>query len=94
MSAWIVILVAAISLVIGFAIHYLYRQIELKKNIGIKKDEAETIIELANKEAEKIKIQGELKAKEIIERRNAEIERDSREKQRVRPSRWFVDFET
>ncbi len=82
MSAWIVILAAAISLVIGFAIHYLYRQIELKKNIGIKKDEAETIIELANKEAEKIKIQGELKAKEIIERRNAEIERDSREKQR------------
>jgi len=82
MSAWIVIVAAAISLVLGFAIHYLYRQIELKKNIGIKKDEAETIIELARKEAEKIKIQGELRAKEFLEKRNAEIDRDSREKQK------------
>lgn len=82
MSEWIVIAVAAIALVIGFALHYLYRQIELKKNIGIKKGEAETIIELAKKESEKIKIQGELKAKEILEKRNSEIERESREKQK------------
>ena len=82
MSAWIVILAAAVSLVIRFCYHYLYRQIELKKNIGIKKDEAETIIELANKESEKIKIEGELKAKEIREKRNAELERESREKQK------------
>lgn len=82
MSVWIVILVAAISLVIGFAIHYLYKQIELKKNIGIKKGEAETIIELANKDAEKIKIQGELKAKEIREKRTAEMDREAREKQK------------
>ncbi|GJM15498.1 MAG: ribonuclease Y [Thermodesulfobacteriota bacterium] len=82
MSAWIVIMVAAISLVLGFAIHYLYRQIELRKNIGIKKDEAETIIELANKDAEKIKIQGELKAKEVREKRIAELDRESREKQK------------
>jgi len=82
MSEWIVIAAAAIALVIGFALHYLYRQIELKKNIGIKKGEAETIIELAKKESEKIKIQGELKAKEILEKRNSEIERESREKQK------------
>lgn len=82
MSVWIVILAAAISLVIGFAIHYIYRQIELKKNIGIKKGEAETIIELAKKESEKIKIQGELKAKEILEKRNTKMERESREKQK------------
>ncbi len=82
MSVWIVIAVAAIALVIGFTLHYLYRQIELKKNIGIKKGEAEAIIELANKEAEKIKIQGELKVKEILERRNSEIERESRERQK------------
>ncbi|MEM7009539.1 MAG: Rnase Y domain-containing protein, partial [Thermodesulfobacteriota bacterium] len=82
MSAWIVILVAAISLVIGFAVHYLYRQLELKKNIGIKKDEAQTIIELAEKEAEKVKIEGELKAKEIREKRTAELDRESREKQK------------
>ena len=82
MSEWIVIAVAAIALVIGFALHYLYRQIELKKNIGIKKVEAETIIELAKKESEKIKIQAELKAKDILEKRNSEIERESREKQK------------
>ena len=82
MSVWIGILAAAIALVVGFALHYLYRQIELKKNIGIKKDEAETIIELANKESEKIKIEGELKAKEIIEKGKSDVDREVRDRNR------------
>ena len=37
---------------------------------------------MPGKEAEKIRIQGELKAKEIVEKRSSEIENESREKQR------------
>ncbi|MGE0368282.1 MAG: Rnase Y domain-containing protein, partial [Candidatus Dadabacteria bacterium] len=75
MSAWIIAVVfAAVAFVLGFLLHHLYRQMELKKKVGLKKDEAEIIIENARKEAEKVRIQGELKAKEIVEKRTSEIE--------------------
>ena len=79
MSAWII---AAVAFVLGFLLHQLYRQMEVKKKIGLKKDEAEIIIENARKEAEKVRIQGELKAKEIVEKRTSEIEFEVREKQK------------
>ncbi|MCA9810284.1 MAG: DUF3552 domain-containing protein, partial [Candidatus Dadabacteria bacterium] len=83
MSAWIIAVVfAAVAFVLGFLLHHLYRQMELKKKVGLKKDEAEIIIENARKEAEKVRIQGELKAKEIVEKRTAEIEFEVREKQK------------
>ena len=83
MSAWIIAaLVAAVAFVLGFAVHHLYKQMELKKKIALKKDEAEIIIENARKEADKVRIQGELKAKEIVEKRTAEIEFEVREKQK------------
>ena len=45
MSAWIIAVVfAAVAFVLGFLLHHLYRQMELKKKIGLKKDEAEIII--------------------------------------------------
>ena len=80
------LIVAAAASVVAFALGYLanhlYRQVKLNKKIGLKKDEAEVIIENARKEAEKVRVQGELKAKEIVERRSSEIENDAREKQR------------
>ena len=83
MSAWIIAVVfAAVAFVLGFLLHHLYRQMELKKKVGLKKDEAEIIIENARKEAEKVRIQGELKAKEIVEKRTSEIEFEVREKQK------------
>lgn len=83
MSAWIITaVVAAVAFVLGFSLHHLYRQMELKKKVGLKKDEAEIIIENARKEAEKVRIQGELKAKEIVEKRTSEIEFEVREKQK------------
>ncbi|OGE23658.1 MAG: ribonuclease Y [Candidatus Dadabacteria bacterium RIFCSPHIGHO2_12_FULL_53_21] len=80
------LIIAAAASVVAFALGYLanhlYRQVKLNKKIGLKKDEAEVIIENARKEAEKVRVQGELKAKEIVERRSSEIENESREKQR------------
>lgn len=80
------LIIAAAASVVAFALGYLanhlYRQMKLNKKIGLKKDEAEVIIENARKEAEKVRAQGELKAKEIVERRSSEIENESREKQR------------
>lgn len=81
MTMWI-ILAAVIAFVVGFAVHYLYGQIQLKKKIGIKKDEAEVILESAKQQADKIKIQGELKAKEIVEKKSSQIENEARDRQR------------
>ncbi len=77
-----IIAAAVIAFVLGFAVHYLYRFIQLKKKIGIKKDEAEVILESAKQQADKIRIQGELKAKEIVEKRSSQIENEARDRQR------------
>jgi ribonuclease Y len=53
-----------------------------KKNLELRKSEAEVVMEMSRKEAEKIKLGGELKAKEIVEKTKAEIERDMRERQK------------
>jgi len=81
MTMWIVA-VAVIAFVLGFAVYYLYRFITLRKKIGIKKDEAGVIIESAKQQAEKISVQGELKAKEIVEKRSSRIENEARDRQR------------
>lgn len=83
MSVWIVAaVVAVIAFALGCLLHYLYLQMQLKKKIGVKKDEAEIIIDNARKEAEKLRIQGELKAKEIFEKKSAEIEHEARDRHR------------
>jgi ribonucrease Y len=81
MTMWI-IAAAVIAFVFGFAVHYLYRFMQLRKKIGIKKDEAEVILESAKQQAEKIRIQGELKAKEIVEKRSSQIENEAKDRQR------------
>ncbi len=77
-----IIAAAVIAFVLGFAVHYLYRFMQLRKKIGIKKDEAEVILESAKQQAEKTRIQGELKAKEIVEKRSSQIENEAKERQR------------
>ncbi len=81
MNLWLVVAAVA-AFVVGFAVHYLYHYMQLKNKIGENKDKAEVILDSANKEADKIKMQGELKAKEIVEKRTNEIENTYREKQR------------
>ncbi|MEQ9617899.1 MAG: ribonuclease Y [Deltaproteobacteria bacterium] len=82
MSLLIAAVAALIAFVLGYSAHHIYNKIKLNKRIGIVKDEAEIIIDDARKEAEKIKIQGELRAKDIVEKKTAEIEHDSRERHR------------
>jgi ribonuclease Y len=80
------LIIAAAASVVAFALGYLanhlYRQMKLNKKISLKKDEAEVIIENARREADKVRSQGEQKAKEIVERRRSEIENEARDKQR------------
>jgi len=52
---------AVVAFALGYLANHLYRQVKLNKKIGLKKDEAEVIIENARKEAEKVRVQGELK---------------------------------
>ena len=75
-----VVVATVIGLIIGFGIHYGYSLYVMKKNIGIKKSEAEVIIDTAKEQADKIRIQGELKAKEIVEKKSGEIDREVRER--------------
>lgn len=82
--AELIVAVAAsvVAFALGYLANHLYRRMKLNKKISLKKDEAEVIIDNARKEADKIRVQGELKAKEIVERKSTEIENESREKQR------------
>ncbi len=73
---------AVLALVLGIAGHYMFRKTIDKKHFELKKSEAELLMEMTRKEAEKIKMEGELKAREIVEKTKAEIERDSRERQK------------
>lgn len=81
MTMWIVI-AAVIAFLVGFAAHYLYKLMQLKKKVGIKKDEADVILESAKQQADKIRIQAELKAKEIVEKKSSKMENEARDRQR------------
>ncbi|HXG31207.1 MAG TPA: Rnase Y domain-containing protein, partial [Thermodesulfobacteriota bacterium] len=81
MTIWFTV-ATVLAFILGVAGHYLYRMMVEKRNLEIKKSEAELVIEMAKKEAEKIRVEGELKAKEIVERTKAEIEREMRERQK------------
>lgn len=81
MTIWFTV-ATVLAFILGVAGHYLYRMMVEKRNLEIKRSEAELVIEMAKKEAEKIRVEGELKAKEIVERTKAEIEREMRERQK------------
>ncbi|MGQ0793543.1 MAG: ribonuclease Y [Deltaproteobacteria bacterium] len=77
---WIM-LATVFGVAIGVIGHFLFMTKIDKKNLELKMGEAESIIQIAKKESDKIKVEGELRAKEALERAKGEIERDAREKQ-------------
>lgn len=81
MLTWFIVL-PALAFILGAAGYYFFRAVMEKKNLELKRTEAQIIVEMAKKEAEKIKVEGELQVKEILERTKAEIERDARERQK------------
>jgi len=90
MIEWIV--GSAVSgFVLGFVLNYLLRATLDRRNAGKEKGKAQTILEAAKKESETIKIQAELRAREIKEKAKSEIERESREKHKEF-LKWKIGF--
>jgi ribonuclease Y len=81
MLIWLIIL-PILAFVLGASGYYFFSSVMEKKNLEVKKTEAQIIIDMAKKEAGKIKVEGELQVKETIEKTKAEIERDARERQK------------
>jgi len=81
MILWIII-ASAVSLIVGILGFYVFSKAVKQRNIEANKDEAQLILNNAKKDAEKIKIEGELKAKEIIEQKTAELEKNIKEKRK------------
>ncbi len=71
-----------IALAVGVYATLLVMRVLRKREIAAKRSEAQTIIEMAKKEAEKIKVEGELRAKEMVDKKKAELDREVREKHR------------
>lgn len=81
MILWIII-ASAVSLIVGILGFYVFSKAVKQRNIEANKDEAQVILNNAKKDAEKIKIEGELKAKVIIEQKTAELEKNIKEKRK------------
>lgn len=81
MILWIII-ASAVSLIVGILGFYVFSKAVKQRNIEANKDEAQLILNNAKKDAERIKIEGELKAKEIIEQKTAELEKNIKEKRK------------
>lgn len=81
MILWIII-ASAVSLIVGILGFYVFSKAVKQRNIEANKDEAQLILNNAKKNAERIKIEGELKAKEIIEQKTAELEKNIKEKRK------------
>lgn len=81
MTIWFVIAVI-LAFVLGGVCYYFFKKIMERKNLRLRQSEAETIIEMAKKEADKVRIGAELKGKEVVENAKADIERDMRERQK------------
>lgn len=81
MTIWLLI-TGVLTFVFGVLGHYYFRKVMEKKNLSLRQSEADTIVEMAKKESEKIKMGGELKAKGMIENAKSEAERDMRERQK------------
>ena len=76
------IIATTLAFIAGAFAYYTFRAIRDKKDLELKRTEAQIVIEAAKKEAQKIRAEGELKAREIIEKSKSEADRDYREKQK------------
>ena len=76
------IIVSVVAFAVGFAIQFVYRMVAENKNAEASKSKGQVILENAKKEAEQIKIKSELKAKEITEKKNSELDKFMNEKRK------------
>ncbi|MGH7884418.1 MAG: ribonuclease Y [Thermodesulfobacteriota bacterium] len=77
-----VIIVSIIAFVAGFAVHFIYRMILDKKDVQLSTGKSHQILSEANKEAEQLIIKAELKAKDLVEKRNNQMNKMVSEKQK------------
>jgi len=68
--------------ILGFIVYYVVTVILEKKNVEIRKGQAVRILDEAKKEAEKVRIQAELKTRELKEKAKSDMERELREKRK------------
>jgi len=81
MIMWLIISAAG-GFIFGIVIYYVVKVILETKNVQLNKGKAVRILDEAKKEAERIQIQGELKAREFKEKAKTDMERELRDKQR------------
>lgn len=77
-----VIVVSLIAFALGFAVHFIYRMILDKKDIQLSTNKSHLILKEAESEADKIITKAELKAKDLVEKRNNQMNKMVSEKQK------------
>ncbi|MCH8028607.1 MAG: ribonuclease Y [Candidatus Dadabacteria bacterium] len=71
-----------VAMAIGAGAHFAYRALIEGRDAAVKKTEGQKIVDEARAEAEKIRKEGELKAKEIVADKKSEMDREIRESQK------------
>lgn len=81
MNVWLIVAVL-IGCICGVVVMYIYNTISNRRSVEFNKGEAAVILEVAKRDAEKMRIEAKLRSKEIAEKFKGEIERETREKQK------------
>ncbi len=71
-----------IAFVVGFAVHFIYRMVLDRKDIQLSTNKSHLILKEAESEAEKTVTKAELKAKDLVEKRNNQMNKMVSEKQK------------
>ncbi len=80
MMWYAVVFVAALA--VGCGLTLLVMRIVEKRSVARSRSEAQRILELAEREAERIRVEGELAAKKLVESKQSEFERELRERRK------------
>ncbi len=76
------IIILVVAFIAGFAAYFAYMRLIVNKKIENNERRSKAALEDAKKEAERVVMKGELKAKEIVEKKNSQLDRMTSEKQR------------
>ena len=76
------VLVALVTFAVGFAVHFIYRMIQDKKDVQLSTNKSQLILKEAESEADRIVTKAELKAKDLVEKRNNQMNKMVSEKQK------------
>lgn len=76
------VIASVAAFVLGFAINYFIKFINEKRNVELNKGKAQRLIEDAKKEADQILMKSELKAKNLVEKKNQGLDRLISDKQK------------